>query len=124
MVTLLLIAVTAVIGADYPPDIKRIIDRKKLIVAVVESNHPPFFTVSSKTGKMCGFDVELAEGIAAGLGVELEFNRDAKTFNELVDIVSRHEADIVISKLSLTLTRSKKVLYSNPYIVQIGRAHV
>lgn len=112
---LMLIFSAPVLGQPYPPDIQKIVDRKKIVVAMCARDQPPFFKVS-ETGRLQGFDVELAAGIAAELGVAVEFNRSAETFNQTVDMVVNGEADIVISKLSRTLVRSKRVLFTKPYI--------
>ena len=98
------------------PDIQKIISRKKLIVAIHSVDQPPFFFVNKK-GDLAGLDIDIAKGIAEGLGVKLEFNRNAKSFNDLVDIVDRGEADMAISKLSRTLRRAQVINYSTPYIV-------
>ena len=103
------------ICGEYPPDIQRILDRGKLIVAMHKIDAPPFFMHDHK-GRFYGLDVKLAKDIAKRLGVKLEFNRSADTYNEIVDVVARKEADIAISYLSKTLERSKKVLFTQPYI--------
>ncbi len=36
---------------SYPPDIQRIIARKKLIVALPENDHPPFFWFDAKKNR-------------------------------------------------------------------------
>lgn len=77
---------------------------------------PPFFVVC-KDGNLAGFDVDLAKDIAKELGIAVEFNRKAKTFDGVIDLIIRGEADIGISKLSRTLSREKKVSFTNPYIV-------
>jgi len=101
---------------DYPADIQKIIDKNKLVIALYEKDQPPFF-MADKNGELQGFDIELAKGIADELGVIAEFNKSAKTFNETVDLVVNGQADIVISKLSRTLKRAKRVLFTKPYIV-------
>jgi len=124
----LLSAITAQ-TADYPPDVQRIMDRGKLIVAMYYKDIPPFFMhIPGKTapegmrcqpsgdGYFCGVDVELALGIADTLGVVCEFQRKAETFDSLIDILGRHEADVAISLLSKTLDRSRKVLFTKPYV--------
>ena len=124
----LLSAITAQ-AADYPPDVQRIMDRGKLIVAMYYKDIPPFFMhIPGKTtpegmrclpsgdGYFCGVDVELGLGIADKLGVVCEFQRKAETFDNLIDILERHEADMAISLLSKTLDRSRKVLFTRPYV--------
>ena len=98
------------------PGIKKIIDRGKLIVAIHSEDQPPFFFLD-KNGKLKGQDIEIARGIATEFGVNLEFNREAKAFNDLVDIVAAGKADMAISKLSRTLKRARIIKFSNPYIV-------
>jgi len=97
------------------PDIQRIVDRGELIVATIAHDIAPFF-VDNGAGKLAGLDVEIARGLAENLGVKLTFNRSAKTFNEVVDIVSNGEADLAISKLSQTLQRAQIISFSHPYL--------
>ena len=115
----------------YPPDIKRIIERGYLEVAMKSIDSPPFFQVDNSEhpckgnpnkfvqydGKIfCGLDVSLSKGIADELGVDVHFIRSAHTFNETVDLVFENKADIAISKISRTLSRAKKVSFSQPYL--------
>lgn len=123
---------SAVVWAgDYPPDIQRIRDRGKLVVAMYYKDIPPFFMhISSKSAPqgmrcqpsgdgeyLCGADVELALDIADKLGVGCEFQRKAETFDAIINILDRHEADVAISLLSDTLNRSQKVAFTRPYVV-------
>lgn len=102
--------------AEMPPDIQRILDRGKLVVAVLGTDNPPFFMESGTEQTLRGLDINMAKGIADTLGVELEFNRTPKTFNEVVDQVYQLNADIAISKLSRTLPRATRVKFSRPYV--------
>ena len=100
----------------YPPDMQRIRDRGKLIVAMYSVDTPPLFMMDDK-GALTGYDVEMARAIAKRLGVELEFNRTPDTFDEVVNTVARHEADLAVSMISRTLTRSEIVKFSDPYLI-------
>lgn len=62
-----------------------------------------------------GIDMELANGIAAQLGVEPVFDRSAATFDGMVNLVSSGQADLAIGKLSRTLQRGRSIVYSRPY---------
>lgn len=114
----LLSAATAAAGPKdpYPPDIQRIKDRGELVVAMFAEDIPPFF-MHDENERFYGLDVRLARDIADRLEVELRFNRQAQSFDQIIDILARHEADIGISWLSRTLTRAEKVRFTNPYIV-------
>lgn len=101
--------------SQNPPDIERILSRGKLIVAVLNKENPPFF-MTDESGQLVGADIVLAKEIAAQLGVPVEFNRSAKTFNDVVQQVYDLEADIAISKISRTLQRTKNVSFSRPYL--------
>ncbi|MGF1461159.1 MAG: substrate-binding periplasmic protein [Leptolyngbyaceae cyanobacterium] len=98
-----------------PPDIQRILDRGKLIVAVLGSNNAPFF-MALKTGESGGLDIQLAQALADQLGVDLELHRTADTFNGVVDTVYNREADMAISKISRTMKRAVKVRFTRPYL--------
>jgi polar amino acid transport system substrate-binding protein len=121
LILLLLLSTGVLYSQEIPPDMDKILKRKKIIIAMTATDHPPFHW-KDKHGKMRGLDVELANGIAEELSKKLgekvvvEFNRDATSFNGVVDIVATGKADIAISKLSKTLTRETKVIYSDPYI--------
>ncbi|MEM9264297.1 MAG: transporter substrate-binding domain-containing protein [Cyanobacteria bacterium P01_F01_bin.13] len=100
--------------SEMPPDIQRILDRGTLIVALLGTDNPPFFM--DKSNDLEGLDIKIAQGLADALGVGLEFNRSAETFNQVVDKVYQLEADIAISKLSRTLSRAQRVRFSRPYV--------
>jgi ABC-type amino acid transport substrate-binding protein len=97
-----------------PGDIQRIKSRGELLVAIPDFNSPPFFY--GKGDDVQGLDVTLAQGIATELGVKLRFNRNAKTFNAVVDQIANGEADLAICKLSRTLARAQNIQYSEPYL--------
>lgn len=96
------------------PDMARILKRGKLVVALVMKDEYPFF-MRTPQGDETGFDIDMARDIAARLGVRVEFNRKAATFDEVIDIVARKEADLGISNLTATLERAKKVSFTIPY---------
>lgn len=96
------------------PDIQRIVDRGELIVAMPKVDSAPFFYV--KDGQLKGIDVELAQGLASELQVRLRINRDAASFNDVVAVVARGEADVAICKLSRTIGRAKSIRFSDPYL--------
>ena len=98
-----------------PSDIERILNRGKLVVAVLGSDNAPFFMDMGK-GELGGLDIQLAKAIADQLGVELELKRSATTFNEVVDKVYWRGADMAISKISRTMKRAMRVRFSHPYL--------
>ena len=102
--------------ALLPPDIRRIKERGSLRVAMFWQDRPPFFYADDQ-GHLVGIDVTLARDIARWLEVDVVFDRQSKSFDEVVDRVAAGQADIAISKLSVTLSRAQKVRYTQPYVV-------
>ncbi|MBF0595231.1 MAG: amino acid ABC transporter substrate-binding protein [Candidatus Omnitrophica bacterium] len=115
VIVFLIIPGNAYAETAYAPDIARITAKGKIVVAMLDKDSPPFF-MSDAQGHLSGIDVDLANDIAGNLGVSVEFNRKAKTFDGLVDMVAAREADVAISYLSKTLERAKKVLFTDTYV--------
>lgn len=120
----LLIAALALFGAalltgagpyEYPPDMRKILQQGRLIVAMCAQDRPPFVSTGAD-GTLSGVDVELARSIGENLGVPVEINRNAATYDGVIDIVAKGEADIGISLLSATTERARRVLFSEPYL--------
>ncbi|EXJ14832.1 ABC transporter substrate-binding protein [Imhoffiella purpurea] len=99
---------------DLAPDIARIVDRGELIVAMADMNTPPFFY--RQGDDLAGLEVDMARELARELRVGIRFDRSAKTFNDVIDVVAGGKADLGISKLSRTLSRAGKVRFSDPYL--------
>ncbi len=101
---------------SYPPDIKKIISRGVLKVGLIGStNEFPFFFFD-KNKRLTGLDVDMAEELARSLGVKLDLNRSATTYQGVVDLVERGTVDLGISLLSGTMSRAQKSSFSQPYI--------
>lgn len=104
----------APVSTPVPADIARIRQRGELVIAMLATDTPPFFY--EKDGQLVGLEVDLAKAIARELKVEVRFNREAKSFNEVVDMVAQRRADLGVSKLSRTLARAQIVYFSQPYL--------
>ena len=64
-------------------------------------------------GKPEGLEVEIAERLAADLGVQLEVV--TIPFDSLVDRLAARQVDMVASNLSITPERALKVAFTQPY---------
>jgi ABC-type amino acid transport substrate-binding protein len=100
---------------SYPPDIQRIKDRGEFIVAMTAEDQPPFYYTNSRN-ELAGLDVDISKSIAESLGVKVRFNRVAKSFEDLIPMVTGGRADAAISKLSRTPSRAQIVSFTDPYI--------
>jgi polar amino acid transport system substrate-binding protein len=101
-------------GRLLAPEFARIVGRGELVVAVLGVDQPPFF--EERAGQLTGLDITLADDIAKKLGVKVRFNRDAKTFDDVVSLLAKGQADLAVSKLSRTLPRAQVISFSTPYL--------
>lgn len=118
LATMLLASALPASAQDISPgssEIAAIRARGYLVVAIPAFDAPPFFL--ERDGELKGLDVDLAQGLGQALGVELRFDRSARSFNETIDRVAQGTADIAWCKLSRTLHRASSVRFSEPYLV-------
>jgi ABC-type amino acid transport substrate-binding protein len=101
-------------GRLLASEIARIVERGELVVAMLGVDTPPFFYTSN--GRLVGLEVDMAAAIANELKVKLRVDRQARSFNEVAELVAAGAADLGISKLSRTLARAQTVSFSNPYL--------
>lgn len=99
---------------DGPPDIGAITSHGYLDIAMLGTDNAPFF--SMKNGQLVGIDVDLAKSIASAMGVQPRFDRSAKSFDDVIEMVRTGKADIGVSKLTRTVERAKVVAFSEPYL--------
>lgn len=99
------------------PDIQRILQEEKLVVAILAADAPPMI-MTNEEGVPVGFEVDLARDIGKKLGVAVEFVRTAGSYDAVALMVARGEADVAVSFLSRSVERAKKVFFTVPYIVQ------
>lgn len=99
---------------SLPPDIAEIKKSGQLVVAMTSFDNLPFY--GGTADNLQGLDVEIGRRIAAILAVKPVFRRDAATFQDVVEQVRRGEANVAISKLSITPPRLATVKFSDPYV--------
>lgn len=114
-IALLLAQAAVAQGNSAQGDIASIISRGELRVAITAVDQPPFY-FTGKDGRLAGYDIDLATKMADEMGVKLVITRDAPAFNDLVTLVSAGKADLAVSKLSRTLSRSRFIKFSSPYM--------
>jgi len=78
-----------------------------------EGTYAPF-TYHDGSGKLVGFDVEIAEAIAAKLGVKAEFVEGK--WDGLIAGLDAKRYDSVINEVGITDARKQKYDFSDPYI--------
>ncbi|EMJ94498.1 amino acid ABC transporter substrate-binding protein [Leptospira kirschneri serovar Pomona] len=94
--------------------LKEILEKGELKVAG-DFSYEPFYIPNSKEGYP-GFDYELGKAYADFLGVKYKFISYPE-FNEFAEAIKNKEADIALSGISSNLERSKKLKFSEAYLV-------
>jgi polar amino acid transport system substrate-binding protein len=102
------------------PDIQRILEAGVIRVAIRGRDAAPMI-MTAPDGSLTGSEADLARDLARKLGVEALFVRTADTYDGVVDLVARKDADIAVSYLSGGVRRARYVYFSTPYIEQSGR---
>ena len=75
----------------------------------------PPLNVKDKNGQLIGLEAELAELMAANMGVKANFV--TMPFNQLLPALESGKVDMVISSLTMTPKRNLKVAFVGPYYV-------
>jgi polar amino acid transport system substrate-binding protein len=95
----------------------RILQRGELIVGTAGSMPP--LNMTTKAGKIIGFEADVAGSMATAMGVRLKL--EAMPFSELIPALEAGSVDMVISGLTITPERNLKVAFVGPYLVS-GKA--
>lgn len=127
---IVMLCIAVVLGTAWLPasatepqifaDIKRIIDAGVIRVAVLGKDAAPLI-MTDAYGDLKGTEADLARDLAKKLGVKIKFIRSTDTYDDVVNIVARKQADIAVSYLTGDVQRGLYVLFSQPYIQQYGR---
>ncbi|MDJ0865686.1 MAG: transporter substrate-binding domain-containing protein [Myxococcota bacterium] len=83
------------------------------VMRVGMSGEQPPLTMTTRSGKMIGLDVALANVLAGAMGVEVEFVR--LPFGELLDALEAGQLEIVMSGMTITPARSRRATFIGPY---------
>jgi polar amino acid transport system substrate-binding protein len=104
-------------GRSASPVIDRIQSRGELVVGTM-GNMPPL-NMTSKDGEIFGLEPDLARLLAEAMDVKVKFV--TKPFNELLPALQNGEVDMVLSGMTITPERNRKVAFIGPYFIS-GKA--
>ena len=104
-------------GTSTSPVLDRIQQRGELIVGTM-GNMPPL-NMTSKDGEIFGLEPDLARLMANAMNVKVKFV--TKPFNELLPALRTGEVDMVLSGMTITPERNRKVAFIGPYFIS-GKA--
>ena len=84
-----------------------------VIEVATDATYPPFESIDPATGDIVGFDADLINAIAERLGARAEIR--VVPFDGILAGLRSGKYDAVISCLTITEERARKVLFSDPY---------
>jgi polar amino acid transport system substrate-binding protein len=104
-------------GPSASPVLDRIQKRGELVVGTM-GNMPPL-NMTSKDGEIFGLEPDLARLLAEAMDVKVKFV--TKPFNELLPALQNGQVDMVLSGMTITPERNRKVAFIGPYFIS-GKA--
>jgi ABC-type amino acid transport substrate-binding protein len=99
--------------AQDSPVLDRVMESGQLRVGM--SGTQPPFNARSRGGAVIGLDADLGRLLAGAIGVELEIV--TRPFGELLSALEAGEVDMVMSGLSITGGRTRRVSFVGPYMM-------
>ncbi|MBB1650624.1 MULTISPECIES: transporter substrate-binding domain-containing protein [Delftia] len=115
-----LLALTA-LAAHADATLDRIRQRGKIVVGVMLSG-PPFGTIDPVTQRHVGYNVQLSEGVAKGLGVGVE-TVQVQPSNR-VQFLQQGKVDILIANMQWTQERSEILSFVPTPFEEVGGAAI
>jgi polar amino acid transport system substrate-binding protein len=112
-VAMLMSAATSALAESSTPTMDRI--NKSGVLRVGLSGSQPPLNMKSKSGEIIGLEADLANALATSMGVKTEFI--VMDFSELLDAVENDKVDIVMSSMTMTPERNRRVAFAGPYFV-------
>ncbi len=79
------------------------------------SGSQPPFNVHNRDGDLIGMEVDIANLLAGAMNVELEIVE--KPFGDLLPALEKGEVDLVMSQVTATLERNRRVAFVGPYYI-------
>jgi polar amino acid transport system substrate-binding protein len=104
-------------GSSASPVLDRIQRRGELVVGTM-GNMPPL-NMTAKDGEIFGLEPDLARLFAEAMNVKVRFV--TKPFNELLPALQSGQVDMVLSGMTITPERNRKVAFIGPYFIS-GKA--
>ncbi len=113
---LVLVSALVFLGANIAAagkTLDHILKKGELIVGITGTQPP--LNVTDKSGKIIGYDADIARLIAKNMGVDIKFA--TMPFAELLPALTAGKVDMILSSMTMTLERNLKVAFVGPYYV-------
>jgi len=113
-----------------PHGLAALVVRRGVVRVADDANYPPQSSVDPNTGKLVGFDVDVAKRVADLLGLMVSFKNPA--WETIPANLQAHKYyDVSIGSMEITAARSRVVAFTEPYyymaaqvVAKKGGAHI
>lgn len=112
-VMILVVSLAFALEVSAGPAMERIVKRGELAVGTT-GTQPPMSAVNKK-GELMGLDIDLSRAMADAMGVKLRLV--TMPFAELLPALEAGKIDMVLSGMTITGERNKRVAFAGPYYV-------
>ena len=110
---LLMLALFMAINVSAGPAMDRIMEKGELLVGT-SGAQPPMTAITQK-GEIIGLDGDIARAMAAAFGVNIKFK--ILPFASLLPALEAGQVDMVISSMTMTPERNRRVVFVGPYFI-------
>lgn len=101
-------------GVAQAQDLLDTVKTRGTLIVGVEGTYPPFNYVDTKTGKLEGFDIDVANLVASKLGVKTQFVKTE--WSAILAGLSSGKFDVIVNQVGITPERKKAFDFSVPYV--------
>ena len=117
ILVLALVASCATVGGGAGSSMDRISKKGELVVGTAGSMPP--LNMTTKTGEVIGYEVDIARAMAEGMGVKLRV--ETMPFADLMPALEAGKVDMILSGMTIIPVRNMKAAFVGPYYVS-GKA--
>lgn len=94
------------------------VQKAGVLTVATEGTYRPFSYHEDGSGKIAGYDVEVAQAVGKELGVKVKF--EETQWDAIFAGLESHRFDMIANQVSITPERQAKYEFSTPYTVSTG----
>jgi len=110
---LLMLVLFMAVTVSAGPAMDRILKAGELVIGT-SGAQPPMTAITQK-GEIIGLDADIARAMAAAFGVKVKF--EILPFADLLPALEAGQVDMILSGMTITPARNRKVVFVGPYLV-------
>jgi polar amino acid transport system substrate-binding protein len=105
-----------------PTGLAKTIEDRGTVIVANDADYPPQSSIDKTTGKLVGFDVDVAKKMGELLGLKVEFKNPA--WATIPAGLNEGRYDVSIGSMTITAAREKVLDFTDPYYYTSGQVFV